>query len=104
MLSTTLDVFKAALRSDPTVSASDRNRLLAVLRNGSNPSDGGSVTSQPPGIVRPKTAALRLGRSVRAVHQLAAQGLLQKVKFPGRTRCAGITTESLASLLKGETP
>lgn len=101
MLPTTFDVFKAALRSDPTVSVSDRTRILAVLRNGANPANAGAATPQPPGIVRPKTAALRLGRSVRAVHQLAAQGLLQKVRFPGRKRCAGITTESLASLLKG---
>ena len=99
MLPTTYDAIKSVLRADPSVATPERNLILQSLRNGPTPANRAAVSPQPPGIVRPKTAAGQLSCSVRGIHQLAAEGLLDKVRFPGRQRCAGITTESLNRLL-----
>src|SRR5271169_6261684 len=99
MLETTLDVFKAALRSDPSVSASDRNRLLALLRRGPGAPKSEAGTPGAPRILRRKTAAERLGRSLRSVDMLAQQGILRKIKLPGRQRCAGFLEEDVNKLL-----
>lgn len=101
MNNTTLEIVRSALRADPSVTPSDRTRLLALLRNGKvqTPPNSSPVPTAPPGIVRPGAVARRLGRSVRSVHLLCRQGLLEKIKFPGRQRCAGITSQSLEALL-----
>jgi hypothetical protein len=99
MLETTIDVFKAAMKSDPTVSASDRSRVLDFVRNGLGTPKPEPPTPAAPRILRRKTAAERLGRSLRAVDMLAQQGILKKIKLPGRQRAAGFLEDHVNKLL-----
>jgi hypothetical protein len=71
MLPTTVDVIRAALRADPTVSPADRARLLAALRNGGNTSPAPAAPTGPR-LIRRKEAARMLGTSTRTVDALAA--------------------------------
>jgi len=101
MLQTTLDATKALFRTDPTVTPTDRARLLAIIR-----SDGAEPKpSAPPAelrIVRRSEVAHRLGRSLRSVDLLAKAGILRKHKFPGRTRAAGFLSTEIDRLLTEE--
>ena len=99
MLNTTFDIFKVALKSDPTVSASDRNHLLALLREKPGAPKPEPATPAAPRILRRKTAAERLGRSLRSVDMLAQQGILRKIKLPNRQRCAGFLEDDVNKLL-----
>lgn len=99
MLSTTFDVFKAALRSDPTVSAPDRTQYLALLRKGLGALSTNTAAPSAPRILRRKAAAERLGRSLRSVDMLAQQGILRKIKLPGRQRGAGFLEDEVNKLL-----
>lgn len=53
----------------------------------------------PPRIVRRREAAARLGCSTRAIDKLCYEGVLEKIKLPGRTRCCGIVESSLNGLI-----
>lgn len=100
MLPTTIELIKSALKTDPSVTPQDRATITAFLRNGnSQAKPSAPAPAQPPSIIRPAQAAQRLDRGVRTIHQLCQQGLLTKVRFPGRQRCAGITEESLLALM-----
>jgi hypothetical protein len=52
-------------------------------------------------IMRPVETARVLGRSVRAVHLLAAQGHLHKITLPGRLRAGGFLASDVYSLIGG---
>jgi hypothetical protein len=99
MLPTTFDVLKAALRADLTIPVSERNQLLALLRRGPSAPKSESDTPRVPRILRRKTVAERLGRSLRSVDMLAAEGTLRKIKLPGRQRCAGFLEDDVNRLL-----
>jgi predicted DNA-binding transcriptional regulator AlpA len=96
MLPTTLDVFKASLKADPTVSPADRARLLALLRAGSAPvSPLFPPPEAVPRILRRAEVANRLSLSLRTVDKLP----LKKVKLPGRQRAAGFLESDINALL-----
>jgi len=97
MLPTTFELIRGALKCDPTLGPADRARILATLRNGKPAPE--QPTNAGPRILRPKIVAERLGRTTRSVHQLCQQGILQKVKLPGRQRAAGILESSLIAAL-----
>jgi hypothetical protein len=99
MLDTTIELVRAALRADPTVTPAERNKRIALLRNGDTTKDKPQPAEKLPAIVRPAQVAILLGRSTRSVHALCEQGLLTKAKWPGRQRAAGITQSSLTALL-----
>ena len=103
MLETTLDLMRAALKADPTIVPAQRNKIIALVRNGGSKADKIVPPVKLPAIVRPAQAAETLSRSVRAIHALCVEGLLKKAKFPGRQRAAGITQESLTALLNAST-
>jgi hypothetical protein len=102
MLETTLAIVKSGLRADPTLTPADRTKILAMIRNMRNvpARDSEALPAKSPGIVRRKEAARRLSRSLRAVDQLCRDGALKKVRFPGRQRCTGISTDSLDALIR----
>ncbi len=52
-------------------------------------------------IMRPTEVGKVLSRSVRAVHLLAAQGYLRKIRLPGRTRAGGFLASDVYKLLGG---
>ncbi len=98
MLATTFDIFKSALRSDPTVTPQERRELLSLVRCGLN-----APKSQPkpatPRVLTPKATAEMLSRSTRYVHRLAAEGVLQRVRLPNRTRGIGFLQHEVERLL-----
>jgi len=99
MLQSTLDLLKSVLRSDPTLSAAERTAVLAQIRQG-----GKTSAAQPAGrtearLIRRAEAARRLSRSVRTVDKLAASGVLQKRKLPGRVKASGFLESELEALI-----
>jgi hypothetical protein len=103
MLQSTLDTAKALLKTDQTLTVTDRQQLVTLLRSHgrSNPE---KTTSAPPEVrlVRRAEVARRLGLSLRSVDNLAKSGVLRKVRLPGRTRSAGIRESDLVTLISTE--
>lgn len=101
MLDSTIELIRAGLKTDPTLSPDERTRILLVFRK-----HGNQVLSpqSPPQIVAPKVirrkqAAERLNSSLRFVDLLARQGILKKCVLPGRIRAVGILESSLVGIL-----
>ena len=99
MLPTTIQVLKSGLQTDPTLTPSDRARLLALFRNGTDAIRPGAGTESVARIIRRAEAARRLSCSLRTVDKLAATGVLPKRKLPGRVRASGFLESDLVSLL-----
>lgn len=108
MLDTTIQIVKSGLKADPTVSPRERTKILAALRSGL-----GTATinlTEPPEtsqqriqrIVRRTEAARMYGCSLRLIDRLAAQGVLEKVRLPGRKRGAGFREADLLALIVGK--
>ena len=96
MLPTTLDVFRAGLKSDPTVSPADRARLLALIRNGAASAvKSESLSEAPPRLLRRAEVARRLAVSLRTVDKLP----IEKVRLPGRKRCCGFRESDINALI-----
>lgn len=58
-------------------------------------------SNTPPRILRRAEVAQRLARSKRAVDRLAADGVLRKVRLPGRARAAGFLESDVVALIGG---
>ena len=99
MLQSTLDLLKSVLRSDATVSASERTLLLAQLRNGGKPMAAEPVAKSEVRLVRRAEAARRLSCSLRTIDKLAAAGVLQRRTLPGRVRGSGFLAGDLETLI-----
>ena len=97
MLENSVQVIKAVLQGDPTVSPLQRREYLQLLINGKPRPE--PPVGNGPRIIRPKVAAQMLGRTTRSIHQLCQEGILQKVTLPGRKRAAGITESSLLAAM-----
>lgn len=99
MLATTLEVMKAGLKSDPTVTPPERSRLLALLRSGEvSPA---TVEKNVERILRRAEAAARFSVSPRSIDRWAKEGLLPKVTLPGHTRASGFRESDLVNLING---
>ena len=102
MLATTLDVIKAGLKSDPTITPLDRTRLLATLRQAPDATRAAPPPMAGPRIVRRHEAASRLGVSLRTLDKFAKEGILPRRVLPGRKRGAGFSEADLAALIVGK--
>ena len=101
MLSATIEIIRAALRADSSVSAAERTELLARLRRGPNPVGDEQPVRGPAKLLRRNEAARRLGMTTRALDRLCQQGVLAKRKLPGRQRASGIVESDLNALIAG---
>jgi hypothetical protein len=98
MLKTTKDALRAILTTDQTVPEKERSKILErIFRADDGDEDR---PSEPDKILRRSQVAQMLARSPRAVDMLARQGLLKKIKLPGRTRCAGFRASAVNSFLE----
>lgn len=102
MLPTTIDVIKAGLKSDPSLSAADRARILAVIRNGANAPKIDPATNGEVRLIRRAEGARRLGCSLRLVDRLAKDGVLLKRRLPNRKRAAGFLESDLNALISSQ--
>ena len=101
MLATTESAIKALLKSDPTVSPSERSKKLALLRtNGGN--EQPSTRIQEERIVGRAEAARMYSRSKRFVDGLAASGILKKIRVPGRKRAIGFRYSDVLALMNSQ--
>ena len=102
MLATTLQIIKSGLQGDPTLSARARTRILATLRNGQDTAKaelGEPTKPTAPRIIRRREAAQMYGCSLRLIDRLAAQGVLRRVRLPGRQRGAGFLQSDLLAII-----
>jgi hypothetical protein len=101
MLDSTIELIRAGLKTDPTLSVAERTRLLLIFRNNSKQSPPQpTVVDATPKIIRRKKVAERLNCSLRFVDLLACQGILKKCVLPGRKRAVGILESSLLAVLE----
>lgn len=98
MHQTTLEIIRAGLRADTTVTPRERARLIALLRQPAL-SEPSPIISSKPRLVRRAEVAMRLSCSTRTVDNLAVTGVLRKCKFPGRVRAAGFLESDIESLI-----
>jgi hypothetical protein len=100
MLNSTIELIRAGLKTDPTLSVAERARLLVILRNhGNQRQPRQAEQAVAPRIIRRKHVAERLNSSLRFVDLLARQGVLEKCVLPGRKRAVGILESSLSAVL-----
>jgi hypothetical protein len=102
LLPTTLDVIRAALKSDPNPSPADRARLLALIRAGGAPQPKPApMVATGPRILARREVASRLSKTLRFVDRLAQQGVLKKVRVRGRARSIGFLEADINNLIAG---
>jgi len=91
----TLEIMKSVLKTDPSVTADERERLLALLR----PGQKASSDFRPERLLKRKQVADMLSSSPRLVDKLSSEGLLHKVKYPGRVRAAGYRLSEVQAII-----
>jgi hypothetical protein len=99
MLDSTIELIRAGLKTDPTLSVAERTRIVLVLRNYGKQTQQPQIQQGAPKIIRRRQAAERLNSSLRFVDLLARQGVLKKCVLPGRKRAVGILESSLSAVL-----
>lgn len=95
---TTIEAIKAVLKSDPSVSVSQREEILNYIRRG-GPKHNTKQTNTSARIVRRNEAAKMLGCSLRMIDRLLQQGVLKKIILPQRKRGAGVLEGDLLELM-----
>jgi hypothetical protein len=101
MLATTIEIIRSGLKADPSLTANDRTRILALLRNGPKPTENKAAHPTKPRIIGRIRTAERIDRSLRFVDRLAQEGLLKRVTLPGRKRAIGFVESDVEALITG---
>ena len=99
MLATTLEILRSGLKSDPSLTPADRTRLLALLRNG--PPKAETPPFSTPKVLSRHATSATLNRSLRFVDRLAQEGILKKVRLPGRQRAIGFLEADVRAIIGG---
>jgi hypothetical protein len=102
MVNTTIEIIRSALKGDPTVSPEERTRLMLLLRRPVNKPNLVSTMASSPRLIRRKDIARILSCSLRLVDRLAQDGILRKLRLPGRLRAAGFVESEVWALLAPE--
>jgi hypothetical protein len=95
MLQTTVEIIRSGLKGDPSLTPTDRARLIALLRNGQAAPKVEPTAERVPRILRRAEVARRLSCSLRTVDKLP----IKKIKLPGRQRAAGFLESDVNTLL-----
>lgn len=102
MLPTTLDMIRAALKCDPSLSPAERAEIIDRIKGRKAKPEKSVATPTEDRIVRRKEAAKRLGVSLRTLDLIAESGHLKRKKLPGRTRSVGFLESDLLALMRHE--
>jgi hypothetical protein len=98
MKTTTLELIRSVLKTDETVPADERARIMRMLTT-----PGEQVKQpEPARIVSFKEAATRLARTPRTIYHYCRKGILTRAKIPGMCRANGVTGESLEAAIRGK--
>lgn len=102
MLSTTIEATKAIFKADHTISTEERAEILRIIRGGGRRllQSSGRVVGEDRIIPRKAVASL-FNRTTRAVDKWAREGLLTRVKLPGRKRSVGFRESEVIALMGG---
>jgi hypothetical protein len=101
MLSTTIEIIRSGLKADPSLTPTDRTRIMALVRNGPETPKPETTSERVACIIRRAEAAERLSCSLRTVDKLAATGVLKKRRLPNRQRCSGFLESDIVALIGG---
>lgn len=102
MLTTTIEIIRSGLKSDPSLNPADRARILATIRNSMNAPKVDTAINSEPRLIRRVEVARRLSCSLRTVDKLAVNGVLAKRKLPGRVRASGFLASDVDALVSGK--
>jgi hypothetical protein len=98
----TIEVLDAVLKTDDTISAAQRKKLLQGLRGEPSPAPVQNGDGHSPRIYsRAEAAKLLGGKTCRFIDLLARKGLLKKFVPPGNKRAIGVCGESLHQFIEG---
>lgn len=100
MQTLTFEAIKGVLSADGTVPLKQRNQILQFMKSGAQESS--PPTPALVKLLRRQEVADRFNINVRTVDLWAAQGLLNKVKLPGRQRACGFPSDQVDALVRGE--
>lgn len=101
MLPTTMQAVRSILAADPSVNPPERNRLVSLMRQGSETKATPTAATTGPRFMRRQEVAKCLSVSLRTVDKYAAVGLLQKRTLPGHKRASGFLAADVDALLTG---
>ena len=103
MLPTTADAMRALMKADPSLTPLDRTRILSVVRNHGKESQPDRDVALPreQRILTRRDVARGFNRSLRFVDKLAVQGVLRRVRLPGRQRACGFLADEVERLMLG---
>jgi hypothetical protein len=101
MTQATIEIIKASLKADHTISPEQRTRLIAILRSPVFPALTPPILSAPR-LIKRDEAARRLSCSTRTVDKVASTDVLRKCKLPGRVRAAGFLESDIAALIENK--
>ena len=97
-----MEIIRAGIKSDPTITPAERARLVALIKTGgTSPDNSGKVNG--PRIYQRREAARLAGRSLRWIDSIARRGLVRRVKLPGNIRAVGILAADLERLVQTST-
>jgi len=97
MKTTTLELIRSVLKSDETMPADERARIIRLL---TSPAD--APKPEPLCVIKPTEAARRLMVSRQTIYRYCKMGILSRAILPGKTRGNGVTLESLESAIRGK--
>ncbi|MFA5168740.1 MAG: helix-turn-helix domain-containing protein [Candidatus Omnitrophota bacterium] len=97
MKTTTLELIRSVLKSDETISADERGRIIRQLT-----APGEAPKAEPISVIKPAEAARRLQVSKQTVYRYTKMGILKCAVLPGKTRSNGIVLESLEAAMRGK--
>ncbi len=98
MFPTTHAAIRSILAADPSVTPSDRIRILTQMQNHKKTLESMTTESR---IIRRAEAARRLGCSLRTIDNLACCGALNRIRLPGRIRACGFRLSEIEALIAG---
>jgi hypothetical protein len=82
------------------LSKSERREFLRTFTDTPTPATA-TAAPGPDKIIRRAGVAALLSHSERAIDRMAADGILHKVKLPGRRRCCGFRLADVQRLIGG---
>lgn len=101
MTNATIEIIRAGLKADSTVTPEQRTRLIALLRSPVVPTHTAPVSFTPK-LIKRAEVAMRLSCSTRTIDKMSADGVLRKCRLPGRKRAAGFLEQDVNVLILGD--
>jgi len=92
---TTLELIRSVLKSDETMPADERARIIRHL---TAPAD--APKPEPLCVIKPTEAARRLMVSRQTIYRYCKLGILARAILPGKTRGNGVILESLENAIR----